>query len=399
MTEKKESNLGEDIGKIVSDAISSVDYDHLGIMISETVDKALVEAKKGIKKGQYQVEKSIKAAKVAAGSPPKEAKPKALRAPVAKTPSGTVSGPFLVVGTVISIAAAASVAISALVMGGGIVLQAVSVGLLALGGYTAAKAKQLMSRTVRFRQYVKTLSGRAFCSTKELADGIGKSQKYVVKDLNKLIDHRDFPEGRLSDDGSTLLLSDEAYDAYEKMQEGQRLKAAEAQRQKKEAEEQARLESVNPVYKEVRLVIEEGERTIAQIQAANAAIPEKAVSLKLDRLETIIRKIFEFVKNNPDQLMEIRRFMGYYLPTTLKLVNAYKDLEAEPIQGENITRAKAEIEGTLDTISAAFEKLLDGFYQDTAMDISTDISVMKTLFAQEGLTEDGMMNTNKNAEN
>lgn len=87
--------------------------------------------------------------------------------------------------------------------------------------------------------------------------------------------------------------------------------------------------------------------------------------------------------------------MGYYLPTTLKLVNAYKDLEAEPVQGPNIKRSKDEIEETLDTISSAFEKLLDSFYQDTAMDISTDISVMKTMFAQEGLTEDGLLQMNK----
>ncbi|MGL4283062.1 MAG: 5-bromo-4-chloroindolyl phosphate hydrolysis family protein, partial [Eubacterium aggregans] len=134
---------------------------------------------------------------------------------------------------------------------------------------------------------------------------------------------------------------------------------------------------------------------IRQIQEANAAIPEESVSRKLDRLETIIRKIFDFIQKNPDQLMEIRRFMGYYLPTTLKLVNAYKNLDAEPVQGPNIKRSKDEIEKTLDTISSAFEKLLDSFYQDTAMDISTDISVMKTMFAQEGLTEDGLLQMNK----
>ena len=79
--------------------------------------------------------------------------------------------------------------------------------------------------------------------------------------------------------------------------------------------------------------------------------------------------------------------MGYYLPTTLKLVNAYREMDAEPIQGENIRSAKHEIEETLDTINYAFENLLDSFYQDKAMDISTDITVLETMLAQEGLTE------------
>lgn len=391
--EKKDSNIGEDIGKIVQDAISSVNYEQLGSMISSTVDKALVEAKKGIKKGQYQVEKSIKAAQVAATNQPP--KPKPMRAPVAKSPAGTVSGPFLVVGSVVTIIAAAGMAGAALIGGLGIGLQIVSAGLLVLGGYMGGKAKSLMNRVTRFRKYVKQLGGRAYVDTKELADTIGKSQRYVGKDLNRMIEARMFPEGRITDDGQMLLLSDDAYEAYKKMKEGERLQQEAIQRQQQAEEQQRRLEAENPVYKEVRLVIEEGEANIRQIQEANAAIPEESVSRKLDRLETIIRKIFDFIQKNPDQLMEIRRFMGYYLPTTLKLVNAYKDLEAEPVQGPNIKRSKDEIEETLDTISSAFEKLLDSFYQDTAMDISTDISVMKTMFAQEGLTEDGLMQINK----
>ncbi len=79
--------------------------------------------------------------------------------------------------------------------------------------------------------------------------------------------------------------------------------------------------------------------------------------------------------------------MNYYLPTTLKLVNAYKDFDKESIQGENITSAKNEIDLTLDTINQAFEKLYDSFFLNAVMDISTDISVLETLLAQEGLTQ------------
>ena len=80
--------------------------------------------------------------------------------------------------------------------------------------------------------------------------------------------------------------------------------------------------------------------------------------------------------------------MSYYLPTTVKLLDAYADMDVQPVQGENITTAKKEIEATLDTLNLAFEKLLDEIFKDMAWDVSTDISVLHTLLAQEGLTKD-----------
>jgi 5-bromo-4-chloroindolyl phosphate hydrolysis protein len=82
--------------------------------------------------------------------------------------------------------------------------------------------------------------------------------------------------------------------------------------------------------------------------------------------------------------------MEYYLPTTVKLLEAYAQMDAQPVGGENIVTAKKEIEATLDTLNVAFEKLLDSLFQDTAWDISSDISVLNTMLAQEGLTEDGL---------
>ena len=90
---------------------------------------------------------------------------------------------------------------------------------------------------------------------------------------------------------------------------------------------------------------------------------------------------------NPDKLPDIEKFTEYYLPTTLKLVNTYRDFEKEPIQGDNIKKAKEEINQTLNTIIRAFENLLDSMYEDVAMDISTDISVLETMLKQEGLTD------------
>jgi hypothetical protein len=143
----------------------------------------------------------------------------------------------------------------------------------------------------------------------------------------------------------------------------------------------------NAVDEELRTAIENGRSYIRQIKEANDAIPGEAISKKLFYLEALLDKIFNYVEQHPNQLPQIQKFMNYYLPTTLKLVNAYKDFDKESVQGENITSAKKEIDLTLDTINQAFEKLYDSFFMNAAMDISTDISVLETLLAQEGLTQ------------
>ena len=92
---------------------------------------------------------------------------------------------------------------------------------------------------------------------------------------------------------------------------------------------------------------------------------------------------------------ELKKLMDYYLPMTIKLLNAYADMDRQPIQGETILASKQEIDATLDTLNLAFEKLLDSVFQDTAIDVSSDISVLHTLLAQEGLTGDDFKNNVK----
>ena len=95
------------------------------------------------------------------------------------------------------------------------------------------------------------------------------------------------------------------------------------------------------------------------------------------------------VKKDPSSADELHKLMTYYLPTTKKLLNAYVELDKQPEVGDNITKTKLQIDGAMDTINEAFENLLDSLFQDMAWDISSDISVMKTMMAQDGLTEEG----------
>ena len=235
---------------------------------------------------------------------------------------------------------------------------------------------QLRKKIKRFRAYVKTLNGKPYGSIRDLAKSVRKSEKFVRKDLKKMIQKRMFLEGHLDKQGTCLIASDEVYDQYMKTEENvKELKEKEAKSPKQQLSE------------EVKKVIEEGDRYIEEIRRSNDAIPGVEISNKIYHLENVILRIFQRVEQHSELIQDLHKFMDYYLPTTMKLLNAYEELDKQGLEGENIKTAKREIENTLDTINVAFENLLDSFYKETAWDVSADISVLKTMLAQEGLME------------
>ena len=84
----------------------------------------------------------------------------------------------------------------------------------------------------------------------------------------------------------------------------------------------------------------------------------------------------------------MRKFLDYYLPTSLKLLKTYAELEAQGVEGENITESKRRIEQTMDTLVHAFETQLDKLFQEDALDVSADIDVMENMLRADGLTGD-----------
>lgn len=239
----------------------------------------------------------------------------------------------------------------------------------------------LRKKVNRFRSYVRTLNGKTYVKIEELAKGVRKSPKFVKRDLKKMIKNRMFLEGHLDEEGNYLITSDESYEQYM-----QTKKASEIQEREMQEKEQAEQKLRGTLSEEVQEVIKEGEVYLEEIRSCNEAIPGVEISNKMYHLENVILRIFKRVEQHPELISDLHKFMDYYLPTTVKLLKAYEELDKQPVEGENIKTAKQEIENTLDTINEAFENLLDSFFRNTAWDVSTDISVLKTMLAQEGLT-------------
>ena len=136
-------------------------------------------------------------------------------------------------------------------------------------------------------------------------------------------------------------------------------------------------------------MIAAGKAYLKEIRAVNDAVADPELTVKISRLEEISAKIFDHVAENPRKAPDIRRFLEYYLPVALKLLKAYDTRGRQGVKGENITQSMAKIEGVMDTVVKAFEGQLDTLFQDKALDIATDITVLQSMLAQEGLI-DGM---------
>ena len=159
-------------------------------------------------------------------------------------------------------------------------------------------------------------------------------------------------------------------------------KLVEVTEKPKKKEEKKPKSTGNP---EIDALIKERDRALSEMRRLNDAIADEKISAQIDHLEEVTRSIIDHVVANPKKLSQIRRFMDYYLPTTLKILNAYDRMDSTGISGSNIDTTKEKVEGMMDTITQAYDRQLDALFGEEALDISTDITVMENLLAREGL--------------
>ena len=137
---------------------------------------------------------------------------------------------------------------------------------------------------------------------------------------------------------------------------------------------------------ELDKMIADGRKAVSEMKRLDDAIEDEKISADIRRLETVCEKIFDQVKAEPARLPQIRRFMDYYLPTTLKLLSAYDRMSNTGVSGENISKSLIQIETMMRNVVIAFGKQLDSLYSAEALDISADIRVLETMMAREGLS-------------
>ncbi|MDD3403805.1 MAG: 5-bromo-4-chloroindolyl phosphate hydrolysis family protein [Hespellia sp.] len=395
--------LGEEIKRTVQDAIDSQDFNKLNQTISNTINDAARSVRSGLRNAGDAFTNATQSAAQEASKRVTESvyrqteqKNMAMQRNIdtqlyIKPTSAKVGGILMtVLGSCIGVCSGTVLLIMliyALLTGdfsGGILFTLICMGIVLLvTSGLIGKGIAKLGRVKRFHLYRDEVRRTGYCEVKRLSELTRKSPKKVLKDLERMIKDRWFKEGHLDGQRTCLIASNEVYAKYQEMLEAQRINA-ENERIRKEEEAKA-AESVAP---EVQTILKEGNDYICKIHECNDAIPGIEISAKISRMEELVDRIFDRVEQDPSSVRGIRRLMDYYLPTTVKLLEAYDELDKQPVQGDNIVSSKREIEKTLDTLNAAFEKLLDDLFERTAWDVSSDISVLNTMLAQEGLGQD-----------
>ena len=390
--------FGEDIRRTVQDAVDSMDFRSLNQTITDTINHASGSFRRYSEDARQTRDRNEDRKKDWA-----KVDLSKLKQPVLYTGTGGKKAAGLAL-SIVGLGVGAAVFLGFLFTGLTMLLieqnSGIKFGFISLlifaavfCGIGAAGLKKL-GRIRRFQSYLSELNGKEYSNIRELARRTRKKEKAVLKDLEWMIEKRWFLQGHLDDTNTCLITSNDAYEAYrdlmQKQEETRRKEDESRKRQEQETQtkEEERAEKRQQMDPQIRAVIETGQKYIQKLRECNDAIPGEVVSEKISRMEELTKRIFERVEQDPDAVDDIEKLMEYYLPTAVKLLEAYEELDHQPVQGENIVNSKREIEDTLDTLNIAFEKLLDDLFQETAWDVSSDISVLKMMLAQEGLTED-----------
>lgn len=255
------------------------------------------------------------------------------------------------------------------------VLAAVFAGVMVAGFRRLSLSRHL-------RAFKRAFGRREVCEFDELAPQTGMSRSKTVKEARKMLAKGLIPQGHIDDDETCLMVTDDSYRLYRQARDAYLSRQAERSRISENARERA-----ESLPADAAAFLRKGRKYVDEMRRLDAAIDDPLVSDKIVSIEEVVGCILDRIQDDPSLAESLSKLMDYYLPTTVKLLVAYDDLEEQPVQGDNIARSRQEIERTLTVLHNAYEKLLDETYHDFSLDVSADITVLNAVLAQEGLTD------------
>ena len=237
---------------------------------------------------------------------------------------------------------------------------------IALGGGSLVLSGMMGRRKeAKFRRCFAVSGDQGVVDLKKLSKTLGIKLEEADKLYSEMVDRGYYGERAYIDHERCLLVIDveDMRDVYRREDEAKKTQA--------QTDEQSKMS--------------EYERYVECIRQADEDIEDEVMSEKIRRMQNLTASIFAEVEAHPEKRSQIDRFMTYYLPTTLKLLESYAHIEAQGVTGENMAKAKKDIEGIADTLVAGYEKQLDKLYSAEAMDIAGDVSVIENMLKRDGL--------------
>lgn len=424
------SNLGEQFKKAVSDGLASGDFRELNILVNDTVSDAISEAGRQVKNASSTTYRNTTKIYESAREYEEQQRHRNERyrklyqssgylkkgypgssqtnLPALKTKNvGQLSSILYTVFGGIGMGVSASLGLAsfivALVSGG---WSAPLLGFLAIlfGGSAFMLRKGIVekNRLNRMKRYLALFADKMYVNISDLAQSVGKSTKYILKDIKKMMALGFFPEGHLDKKETCLMLDDATYREYLRLEKERKAYESEhgnanvtsttSVSQKKtdntsSSQNTTTSGSATSHNPELVTMIREGQEYIRKLHELNDLIPGEVISDKMYRMENLLKEIFNRLEEDPTQMSQMHKLMNYYLPTTIKLLQSYAEFDDISAPGADVIKAKAEIEKTVDIINEAFTELLNKLFQATVFDVTTDAQVLQTMLAKEGLTK------------
>ncbi len=241
-----------------------------------------------------------------------------------------------------------------------------------IGGGVLGFMGSRMKRALRLEKLMATITGDADNITiKQLSSASGYTKKETLDLVKDAINHGLFgPSAYIDMRTDTLVIRGEAPTPPPKKPRKKKTDTTEKQKEEEKNK-----------YRQI----------LRQLRDVNDAIPGEEMSAKIDKLEDISARIFALAEKDPEKKEQMGKFMDYYLPTALKLLDTYATLDQQGMQGQNVTETKASIENAMDMLANAFAGQLDKLFQSDVLDVSSDIAALQSMLTMDGLTEDGLL--------
>lgn len=215
-------------------------------------------------------------------------------------------------------------------------------------------------KAARYRRYLQLIGQRETVSVATLADALPVPYRKACDDLQDMLERSFLPAGYIDRTRKLLILSENGL-----------------------RDDMPKPEPKQPPKPQPKA---DENDVLQQIRDLRDNIEDETMRRKVDRIGEITARILEYQKSHPDCAEELRSFLNYYLPTTLKILRSYEQMEEQRINGENIRTTKAKVEGMMDKVVEGFETRLDKLFHTEAVDITSDVQVLEQMLRQDGLT-------------
>ena len=144
-------------------------------------------------------------------------------------------------------------------------------------------------------------------------------------------------------------------------------------------------------------VITTGQDMLDTIRKENAAIPDQELTDQMNNLSIKCEQIFRTVSETPSKAPQVRKFMNYYLPTTLKMLANYRTMQQRGVSYGEMKEARETTVHGMNLILTACQKQIDNLHRDNMLDISTDIDVLEQMLKRDGFTENEIVESARTA--